>query len=63
MENLLYLLYCLPVIFVLLSYKYMRRFKKLQGSGKIPYILGAKLRQNVFLCLAVISALMIIVTL
>jgi len=63
MENLIYLLYVLPVIFILLSYKYMRRFKKLQGSGKIPYILGAKLRQNVFLCLAVISALMIIVIL
>jgi hypothetical protein len=61
MNSLVYFTYLIPVIFILLSCKYMLQFKKLQGTGKIPYIIGARKRQNVFLCLAILSVLIIMV--
>jgi hypothetical protein len=61
MKTLIYLLAgCLPVIFAYLSLAYMRKFKKLNGTGKIPDILGAKRRQNIFLFLAVASSVLIV---
>ena len=41
-----YLAYCTPVVFVVLSRVYKLKFNKLQGTGKIPDIQGAKQRQR-----------------
>jgi hypothetical protein len=56
-----YLAYCTPVVFVVLSRVYKLKFNKLQGTGKIPDIQGAKQRQTLFSVLAILSALLIIV--
>jgi hypothetical protein len=62
MKTLTYLLAgCLPIIFVYLSLVYMRKFKKLNGTGKIPDIVVAKRRQNLFLFLAVVSSVLILI--
>jgi hypothetical protein len=57
-----YLTYSIPVMFIMLSRKYMLQFNKLQESGRIPEIIGAKQRQVVFLVSAIISAIIILVT-
>ena len=62
MKNIFeYLLYCIPVVFIALSRMYMLRHKKLQGTGKIPDIVNAQSRQNFFLALSIITALVIFV--
>ncbi|MDN3582353.1 hypothetical protein [Mucilaginibacter flavus] len=60
MKTLEYLLYGLPLIFIYLSRVYMRKFKRLNGTGKIPDIIGAKRRQNIYLFLAVVSSALIV---
>lgn len=57
-----YLIYSIPVLFIMLSRKYMNKFHKLQESGRIPEIVGAKQRQVVFLVSAIISAMLILFT-
>ncbi|SDE67825.1 hypothetical protein SAMN05216464_108183 [Mucilaginibacter pineti] len=59
MDILTYLIYSIPLIFILLSCRYMLMFKKLMGTGKVSYIIGAKQRQNLFLFLAIVSSILI----
>jgi len=62
MKNILqFVLYCIPVAFIVLSRMYMLRHKALKGTGKIPDIVSADNKQKLFLALSVITALMIIV--
>jgi len=56
-----YLAYCTPVAFVVLARVYKLKLNRLQGTGKIPDIQGAKQKQTLFSVLAIISALLIIV--
>jgi len=57
-----YLIYCIPLIFIVLSHMYKLKFNRLKGTGKVTYIIGAKQRQTLFLALAILSALIIIIT-
>ena len=57
---LAYLVYCIPLIFIVLSLKYKLKFNKLQGSGKVTYIIDAKQRENIFFMLAILTALLIL---
>jgi len=41
---------------------YKLKFNRLKGTGKVTYIIGAKQRQTLFLALAILSALIIIIT-
>ena len=61
MNNLAYLLYCIPLIFILLSRKYNLQFRKLKNTGKIPRIVGARKKQILFFWLAILSALIIVI--
>jgi len=56
-----YLIYCIPVIFIILSLRYNLKFKKLKNSGRIPRIVSARQREIVFLVLAVLSVLIILI--
>lgn len=60
-SNLEYLIYIIPVVFIVLSRKYKLKFNRLQGTGKIPDIVGARRRENLFFFLAILSALLILV--
>ncbi|WP_184546195.1 hypothetical protein [Mucilaginibacter sp. FT3.2] len=59
--NLEYLIYIIPVVFIVLSRKYKLKFNRLQGTGKIPDIMGARRRENLFFFLAILSALLILI--
>ena len=59
-NNLAYLSYGIPLIFIILSIIYMLKCNKLIGSGKIPSIVSAKGKQELFLFLAVLSAMIIL---
>ncbi|MBB3057053.1 hypothetical protein [Mucilaginibacter gotjawali] len=61
MKNLEYLIYCIPVIFILLSRKYLLKYRKLRNTGKIPYIISAKQRKNVYFYLAILSVVAILI--
>jgi hypothetical protein len=52
----------MSLTFAGLSAIYKLKFNKLQGTGRIPSIVGAKQRQIVFFVLAVLSALVILIT-
>jgi hypothetical protein len=63
MESTLnYLVGCISLTFVGLSAMYKLKFNKLQGTGRIPSIISARQRQIVFLLLAVLSALIILIS-
>jgi|GEM_PF-5531682 len=55
------LIYCVPVIFIGLSRMYMLKFRRLQGTGKIPDILSAEQKQTFFFVLSLLTALIIFV--
>jgi len=50
------LIYSVPVVFILLSIMNMRKYRSLQGSGRIPDIVGARARQELFFALSILSA-------
>jgi hypothetical protein len=56
-----YLVYCTPFIFIALSRIYMLKYNRLMGSGKVPNIVSAKQKQNLFLFLAVLSTMIIFI--
>lgn len=58
---LVYLVYGIPVIFIVLSRRYYHQFKKLKYSGKIPRIIVAKDRQVLCAVLAILSTIAIII--
>jgi len=60
---LAYLSYGIPVVFIVLSFRYHARLNELKYSGKIPDIATARQRETMFSVLAVLSALAIIITL
>jgi hypothetical protein len=57
-----YLIYCIPIPFIILAYRYKLRSKRLQCTGKIPDIVDARQRQTLFSLLAILSALIIIIS-
>jgi len=61
MKNLEYLIYCIPVVFILLSRKYMVKYRKLRNTGKIPYIINAKQRKTLYFYLAILSMLAVLI--
>ena len=61
MKNLEYLIYCIPAVFLLLSRKYMVKYRKLRNTGKIPYIINAKQRKTFYFYLAILSMLAILI--
>jgi len=60
MSNPAYLLYLIPVTFIVLSRMYFLKFNKVKGTGKIPRIIEAKNRQNLFLFLAIVSTMFLL---
>jgi len=60
MKNVEYLYYCIPLIFFLLSRRYMLKYNRLRNTGKIPRIIDARIRKNLFLCLAILSVVLIL---
>jgi len=57
--NLAYLSYGIPLIFVVLSGVYMFKYKRLIDTGKMPSIVSAKGKQELFLFLALLSTVII----
>jgi len=47
-----YLFLVLPASFLIISYRYNMKYKKLKGGGKIPKIRSAKNNSELFLALA-----------
>ncbi|RYY32222.1 MAG: hypothetical protein EOP46_19465 [Sphingobacteriaceae bacterium] len=62
LELFIYLLYCIPPLFFLLSRMYMLRFNRLRDSGKITDIISTKQRQTLYFLLGVLSTVLIIIT-
>jgi len=63
MESVLnYLVGFMSLTFVGLSAMYKLKFNKLQGTGRIPSIISARQRQIVFFVLAVLSALIVLIS-
>ncbi len=60
MNVILYLACCIPFVFLFLSLRCSRAHKRLLHSGKIPIILALAQKREVYLGLAVLSAIMII---
>jgi hypothetical protein len=61
-SNLNYLVGFMSLAFAGLSAMYKLKFNKLQGTGRIPSIISARQRQIVFFVLAVLSALIILIS-
>lgn len=59
MNYLEFLIYGIPLTFVILSRRYMLKLNKLKGSGMIPYIVVARKRQTFFLFMAILSSALI----
>jgi len=60
MNAILYLACCIPFVFLFLSIRCSRAHKRLLHSGKVPTILALAQKREVYLGLAILSAVMII---
>ncbi|MBB5396718.1 hypothetical protein [Mucilaginibacter sp. AK015] len=61
MKYLEYLTYAVPVVFMVLSRLSLHRYKKLKDSGRVPEIVCARQKQNLFLFLAITTAMIIVI--
>jgi hypothetical protein len=52
-----YLFLLLPLLSLLISYRYKAKFRKLKNSGKIGALMNAKNKATLFLVLAILLAL------
>nr|WP_294793890.1 hypothetical protein [uncultured Mucilaginibacter sp.] len=55
------IIYSTPIIFIALSRMYMLKYRKLQGTGKIPDIMSAEKKQTFFFVLSLVTALVIFI--